>query len=328
MTPQSIGIVAVGAYAPPGIVTNADLEKIVDTSDEWIRTRTGISRRHVAVPGTATSELALPAARLALERAGLAPEELDVIVVATCTPDMPLPSTACFVQYGLGATHAAAFDISAACTGFIYALNIITPALKVGLFRNALVIGADTLTPFTDFSDRSTCVLFGDGAGAAVLRAVPEGHGILSSYMRADGSGSEMLTIPGGGSRYPASAETIAAHQHYIHMAGNEVFKFAVRAVEDAIATALERAGLTTADVNVVIPHQANIRIIEAVQKRVNIPEERWVINIQEYSNTSAATIPIALNEAFEQERIHDGDIVLLVGFGGGLTWGATVMRW
>jgi 3-oxoacyl-[acyl-carrier-protein] synthase-3 len=328
MTPQPVGIVAVGAYAPPKVLTNFDLEKFVDTSDEWIRTRTGIVRRHVVTPGTSTSDLAVPAARQALERAGITPEELDVIVVATCTPDMLLPSTACFLQHGLGAVNAAAFDVAAACTGFIYATNIIMPALQAGMFRNALVIGADTLTPMVDFTDRSTCVLFGDGAGAAVLRAVPEGRGILSTYLRADGSGAEMLTIPGGGSRNPASPDTLDRHMHYIHMSGNEVFKFAVRAVDDAISTSLERAGLTYADVDLIIPHQANIRIIEAVQRRVNIPEDRWIINIQEYSNTSAGTIPIALNEAYEQGRLHEGDVVVLVGFGGGLTWGATVLRW
>ena len=325
---RTCSISGVGSYVPAKVLTNAELARMIETTDEWITTRTGIKERRIAAKNEFTSDLATQAALCAMRRAGVTADQVDLIIVATATPDMPFPSTACLVQRKIGAHRAAAFDLEAACSGFIYGLEIGQQFIMSRTYDTVLVIGAEKLSSIVDWKDRNTCVLFGDGAGAAVLRAVPEGHGILSSYMRADGSGSEMLTIPGGGSRYPASAETIAAHQHYIHMAGNEVFKFAVRAVEDAIATALERAGLTTADVNVVIPHQANIRIIEAVQKRVNIPEERWVINIQEYSNTSAATIPIALNEAFEQERIHDGDIVLLVGFGGGLTWGATVMRW
>ncbi|MHB9025412.1 MAG: beta-ketoacyl-ACP synthase III [Armatimonadota bacterium] len=324
----SIGIASVGAYAPPDVLTNFDLEKIVDTSDEWIRTRSGISTRHISGADCATSDLALPAARLALERAGLAARDLDLIIVATITPDVPLPSTACIMQHRLGAEHAAAFDLSAACTGFIYALTVATAQLQAGQFRNALVIGAESLSKVTDYTDRGTCVLLGDGAGAAVLKPVPAGRGFLSSYLRADGGGMDFLVIPAGGSRCPASIETVNNRMHYIRMSGSEVFKFAVRVMEEAVVTALERAGLTTADVALVVPHQANIRIIEAATKRLGIPIDRWANNIAEYGNTSSASIPLALNECYEAGRLKEGDVVVLVGFGGGLTWGATVLRW
>jgi len=327
-TVQPVGITAIGACAPPGILTNFDLEKIVDTSDEWIRSRSGICRRHIADADTASSDLAFLASQQALERAGLTPSEVDLIVVATCTPDMPLPSTACLLQHRLGADNAAAFDLQAACTGFIYAVNMAAPAIATGQFRNALVVGVDILSRITDYTDRGTCVLLGDGCGAVVLRPVPEGRGILSSYLRADGGGADLLYITAGGTRTPASEETIRAGQHFLRMNGSEVFKFAVRAVEDAILTSLDRAGLTTADVDVIIPHQANIRIIEAAQKRLDIPSDRWVINIQDYGNTSAGSIPLAMNEAYEQGRIHEGDVIVMVGFGGGLTWGAMTMRW
>lgn len=325
---QPVGIVAIGGYAPPGVMTNFDLEKIVDTSDEWIRSRSGISVRHITDANTSTSDIAFPAAQLALERAQMSAEELDLIVMATVTGDQPLPSTSCFIQHRLGAVNAAVFDLMAACTGFVYALSTAAALVGVGQYRNALVIGADSLSKVTDYTDRSTCILLGDGAGAAVLRPVPEGHGFLSFYLRADGSGTDLLCIPSGGSRRPTSPETAVAREHYIRMSGNEVFKFAVRVIEEAVVTALERAGLTTADVDVMIPHQANIRIIESAIKRLGIPAEKWVINIREYGNTSAGSIPLAFNEAYEQGRLHKGDIVVIVGFGGGLTWGASVMRW
>ncbi len=323
-----IGITAVGAYAPSSMLTNFDLEKIVDTSDEWIRTRSGISTRHIADANTATSDIAVEAAKQALERAHLAADEIELIVMATCTPDYPLPSTACVVQHRLGATRAAAFDLSAACTGFVYSLNTAHALVASGQFSNALVIGADTLSKVTDYTDRSTCVLLGDGAGAAVLQHVPEGRGFLSFHLGADGSGSELLMIPAGGSRRPSTAETIQNRQHFIRMSGNEVFKFAVRVMEEAVITALDRAGLTTDDVKLIVPHQANIRIIDAAIKRLSIPLDRWVINIGHYGNTSAATIPLAMNEAYEAGRVHEGDAVVFVGFGGGLTWGASVLRW
>jgi len=327
-TNHTIGITAIGAYAPPAVLTNFDLEKIVDTSDEWIRTRSGISTRHIADAQTATSDLAAEAGKVALQRAGLAPEDVDLVIVATVTPDYMIPATSCVVQHKLGASNAAVFDVVAACTGFIYALNVGYSMLASGGYRNALVIGADTLSKVTDYTDRGTCVLLGDGAGAVVLQAVPEGRGFCSFYLRADGSGVDQLTIPAGGSRRPTSEETVRERAHFIRMNGSEIFKFAVRVMEEAVTTALDRAGLTTADVKLIVPHQANIRIIEAATKRLSIPPDRWGINIGEYGNTSAASIPIALNESAERGRLQEGDVVVLVGFGGGLTWGATVVRW
>jgi len=323
-----VGIASVGAFAPPDLMSNFDLEKIVDTSDEWIRTRSGISTRHIANAGTATSDIALPAARLAMERAEITPRELDLIVVATVTPDQPLPSTSCFLQYKLDAMNAVAFDVMAACTGFVYALNVASAMVSSRQYRNALVIGADTLSKVTDYTDRSTCVLLGDGAGAVVLKPTEEGHGFLSFYLRADGGGADVLYIPSGGSLRPTSADTVAAREHYIRMNGNEVFKFAVRVIEEAILAALERAGLTIADIDLIVPHQANIRIIESASKRLGIPSEKWVNNIRDFGNTSAASIPMAMNEAYQAGSIHKGDVIVIVGFGGGLTWGASVMRW
>jgi len=327
-TLQSVGIAAIGAYAPPAVLTNFDLEKIVDTSDEWIRTRSGISTRHIADPDTATSDLGVQAARVALERAALTPDEVDLLIVATVTPDYLIPATSCVVQHKLGAMNAAVFDVVAACTGFIYALNVGYAMLASRGYRNTLVIGADALSRVTDYTDRGTCVLLGDGAGAVVLKPVPEGRGFLSFYLRADGSGVELLNIPSGGSRRPTTEETVRAREHFIRMNGSEIFKFAVRVTEEAVVTVLERAGLTTDDVNLIVPHQANIRIIDAAAKRLNIPPERWGINIAEYGNTSAASIPMALNEVYEQGRLKEGDVVVIVGFGGGLTWGASVLRW
>lgn len=327
-TMQQVGIAAIGAYAPPGIMTNFDLERIVDTSDEWIRSRSGISTRHIADEHTATSDIAFEAAQLALERAELAPADLDLIVVATITPDMPLPSVSCLLQHRLGATNAAAFDLAAACTGFIYGLSVASAPIALGRYRNALVIGADLLSRVTDFTDRGTCVLLGDGAGAAVLKPMPADRGFASFYLRADGSGAEFLKILGGGTRHPASLETIDQRMHFLRMSGNDVYRFAVRVLEEAVVTALGQAGLTTDDVDLIVPHQANIRIIEGATKRLGIPEERWMVNLQRYGNTSAGSIPLALNEAYETGRLHEGDIVVMVGFGGGLTWGATVLRW
>jgi 3-oxoacyl-[acyl-carrier-protein] synthase III len=325
---RSVGILSLGAYVPPRVLTNFDLEQIVETSDEWIRTRSGISERHIAAPEMATTDLALPAAQQALARAGLTAEELDLIIVCTITPDYIEPSAACVLQAKLGATKAAAFDLNAACTGFIYGLTVATSLIRTGQFHNALVVGAEVLSKITDYTDRGTCVLLGDGAGAAVLGAVPEGRGFLSSYLRADGTGAELLFVAAGGSKLPASEETVRDRKHFIYMNGSEVFKFAVRAMEEALNTALEQAGLTTAELKLVVPHQANIRIIEAASRRLSIPDECWVVNLQKYGNTSAASIPMALNEAWEAGRLHEGDVVALVGFGGGLTWGCTIFRW
>ena len=325
---SSIGIASIGAYAPPNVLTNFDMEKLVDTSDEWIRTRSGIEKRHIAAPSMACSDLAYNAALPALERAGMTGEDLDLIIVATVTADTPLPSAACYLQNLLGANHAAVFDISAACTGFLYALNVGAAMVATGQYRNALVIGAEILSRFTDYTDRRLCVLLGDGAGAMVLKPVPEGRGFRSFYLRADGSNTQLLCTPAGGSRLPASIETVQNRQHYITMNGAEVFKFAVRVIEEAVTTALERAGMTTADVKYIVPHQANIRIIEAAMKRLDIPTERWVVNIANYGNTSSASIPLALNEVYERHGLEEGDVVVMVGFGGGLTWGASVVRW
>jgi len=327
-TTQPIGIAAIGAYAPPSLLTNFDLEKLVDTSDEWIRTRSGISTRHIADADTATSDLAVQAGRQALERAHLTPEEVDLLIVATVTPDYPIPATSCVVQQKLGASKAAVFDVVAACTGFIYALNVGYAMIASSGYRNALVIGADALSRVTDYTDRGTCVLLGDGAGAVVLQPVPADRGFRSFYLRADGSGVDLLKIPSGGSCRPTTEETASAREHYIRMNGSELFKFAVRVMEEAVVTALDRAGLTTADVDLIVPHQANLRIIDAAAKRLDIPYERWGINIAEFGNTSAASIPLALNEVYEKGRVKEGDVVVLVGFGGGLTWGASVLQW
>jgi len=309
-------------------LTNAELEQIVDTSDEWIRSRSGIRTRHIAGPEMALSDLAVPAAQTALERAGLAPEDVDLVVMATVTGDAPVPSTASVVQHRLGASHAAAFDLAAACSGFVYALSVAAPLVGVGQYRNAVVIGGDLLSRITDYTDRTTCVLFGDAAAAVVLQPVPEPRGILASYLRSDGEGAPLLTVPAGGSRKPATQDTVQGREHFLRMQGSEVFKFAVRAVEDAVMTALGQAGLTKADISLIIPHQANLRIIEAAAKRLDISLERWAVNIQEYGCTSAASIPLAMTEAHQAGRIKEGDIVMMVAFGGGLTWAATVLRW
>ena len=327
-TIRSVGIASVAYAVPPRVLTNFDLERMVATSDEWIRTRTGIVERHVAEPDVATSDLALEAAREALERAAMRPEELDLIIVATVTPDMQFPATACIVQDKLGAARAGAFDLEAGCTGFIYGVSLASQAIATGTCGNALVIGAETLTRVVDWSDRRTCVIPGDGAGAAVLKPVADGRGLLSFVLRADGSGGDFLKVPAGGSRLPTTAETVKQGLHYAYMDGNEIFRFAVRVVEEVTAECLERAGLTLADVDLIIPHQANMRIIEACSKRMGMPEDRWVCNVDRYGNTSAASIPIALAESVQAGRLKEGQLVVLVGFGAGLTYGAAAIRW
>ena len=327
-TTRPVGITGIAYWVPPRVLTNHDLERMVDTSDEWIRTRTGIVERHVADVETATSDLALAAGRIALDRAGVGPDDLDLIIVATVTPDMQFPATACIVQDRLGASRAGAFDIEAGCSGFVYGISLASQVITTGMCNCALVVGAEVLTRVVDWTDRATCIIPGDGAGAAVLQPVDDGRGLLSFVLRADGSGGDYLKLPAGGSRIPTTAETVKQGLHYAVMDGNEIFRFAVQAVEQVATDCLQRAGLTFADVDLVIPHQANIRIIDACSKRMGIPEDRWVCNIDRYGNTSAASIPIALAESVESGRLTEGQLVLLVGFGAGLTYAAAAIRW
>ncbi|MFM9277362.1 beta-ketoacyl-ACP synthase III [Paenibacillus jiagnxiensis] len=325
---KPVGIIGTGKYVPEKILTNSDLEKMVETSDEWIVSRTGIRERHIAAPEQATSDLAYEAAVKALASAGMSAEELDLIIIATITPDMTFPSTACILQDKLGAKGAAAFDLSAACSGFVYGLATATSFIQAGMYKNALVIGADCLSRITDYTDRNTCVLFGDGAGAVVLGEVPEGRGFKSFDLGAEGAGGPLLKMEAGGSRLPASAQTLENKLHYIYMNGREVFKFAVRVMGTATDVVLEKAGLDKGEIDVFVPHQANIRIIQSAMQRLDLPEEKVVINVDKYANTSAASIPLALVEAAEEGRMKEGDRVLMVGFGGGLTWGASVLVW
>ncbi|MBW7458522.1 beta-ketoacyl-ACP synthase III [Paenibacillus sepulcri] len=328
MLQSSVGIIGTGKYVPERILTNHELEQMVDTNDEWIVSRTGIRERRIAAPEQATSDLAFHASTAALKAAGITAEELDLIIVATITPDMFFPSTACLLQEKLGAKRAAAFDLSAACSGFIYGLATATSMISTGMYRHVLVVGAECLSRITDYTDRNTCILFGDGAGAVVVGAVPEGRGFKSFELGADGGGGDLLKISGGGSRNPSTAQTIADKQHFIYMAGSEVFKFAVRIMGNAAEEALRKAGMDKGDIDLLIPHQANIRIIQSALNRLSLPEEKSMINLHNYGNVSAASIPIALAEAVEQDRVHDGDRLVMVGFGGGLTWGASVLVW
>jgi 3-oxoacyl-[acyl-carrier-protein] synthase III len=329
MTPKTYAAIAgVGHYAPEKILTNADLEKMVDTSDEWIRTRTGICERRIAAPGELTSEMGTTAARRALEQAGVAPEAVEAIYVATCTPDMIFPSTACLVQAALGAKGAYGFDISSACAGFLMALDTAATAIEAGRVKNALVIGSEKLSTVTDWTSRDTCVLFGDGAGAVLLQA-SDRPGLRSSLLGVDGTLADFLSIPAGGCKMPASAETIEAHKHCIHMAGRETFKIAVNTMLGAAQEAISRAGLQVSDIDCMVPHQANWRIVDAVAKRLGEGVmERVFLNLDRYGNTSAASIPIALSEALAAGKIKSGDNVLMVAFGGGLSWGGAVVEW
>ncbi|MCA0753998.1 ketoacyl-ACP synthase III [Paenibacillus sp. N4] len=328
MSLHPVGIIGTGKYVPERILTNQELEQMVETNNEWIVTRTGIRERRMAAAEEATSDLALHASRQAIQAAGLTAEDIDLIIVATITPDMFFPSTACLLQDKLGATKAAAFDLSAACSGFIYGLATASSMIASGLYKHILVVGAETLSRITDYTDRNTCILFGDGAGAVVLGQVEEGRGFRSFELGADGSGGELLKVHGGGSRVPASAESIEGKQHYIHMAGNDVFKFAVRIMGSAAEDALLKAGLAKGDVDLLVPHQANIRIIQSALNRLNLSEDKAMINLDKYGNMSAASIPVALAEAAEEGRLKEGDCLVLVGFGGGLTWGASVLIW
>jgi 3-oxoacyl-[acyl-carrier-protein] synthase-3 len=320
-------IIGSGRYCPQKILSNFDLEKIVDTSDEWIQTRTGIRERRIAGEQQASSDLALLASQAALEEAGVSPQDLDGIIVGTVTPDVQFPATACFLQDQLGAKNAAAFDLSAACSGFIYGISTAHGLIVSGQMKRILVVGVEVLSKFLDWRDRATCVLFGDGAGAAVLEACDPDEGIMASYMRSDGSLADLLWIPAGGSRRPVSEATYESGDQYIKMKGDGVFKYAVRAMVDAANVVLTQTGLTLEDVTHFIPHQANIRIIDAVTSRLRIPQEKVVINLDRFGNTSSATIPIAFDEVRKSGKIKDGDIVLFVAFGGGLTWGSVLFK-
>ena len=322
------GIAGIGTYTPEEILTNQNLEKLVDTSDQWITSKTGIKQRHVASQEQATSDLAFLAAEKALKDARIQPEEVNLIIVATATPDMMFPATACIVQEKLGALNAAAFDLEAGCTGFIYAITVGAQFIETGLYKTVLVIGAETLSRILNWEDRTTCVLFGDGAGAVVLRPVTADKGIIACHLGADGSGSLTLTMPAGGSRLPATSETADKNLHTVHMNGHEVYRFATRIVVEAAKKVLEKASLGISDIDLLIPHQANIRIIESASKKLGLPMEKIMVNIDRFGNTSSASIPLALAEAIKQGRIKAGDNIVLVGFGSGLTFGAVAMKW
>jgi 3-oxoacyl-[acyl-carrier-protein] synthase-3 len=322
------GIAGWGTYVPERVLYNSQLEEMVDTSDEWIRSRSGIRERRIARPDQATSDLAVVAGERALENAGITPEEVDLIIVATNTPDMFFPATACLVQERLGAKNAGAFDLAAGCTGFIYALATGSQFIATGSYRTILVIGAENLSKITNWKDRNTCVLFGDGAGAVVLRPALADRCILSFKLRADGAGALQLCLPAGGSRQPATRETLEQNKHYIHMNGREIFKFAVRVMGEVAEEVLAQAGLSKSELDFFIPHQANIRIIKAAAKRLELPMEKVLVNVDRYGNTSTASIPLALEEALQGGRIKKGDHVVMVGFGTGLTWGAVAVKW
>lgn len=325
---RTVSIIGTGSYVPEKVLTNAELEKMVETSDEWIRTRTGIQERRIAACDEHTSDLAAKAAQAALENAGISADEIDLILVATVTPDMFFPSTACFVQQKIGAKKAACFDVSAACSGFLYALEIAQQFITSHTYNTVLVIGAEKLSSIVDWKDRNTCVLFGDGAGAAILRHRGGSHGVITTHMGSDGSFSDILYIPGGGCRYPITSENVDQRLNAIKMNGKETYKQAVTAMMNAANTALEQAGLTSDDLACIIPHQANMRIIEAIADRMKVPMERFMVNLDRFGNTSAAAVAIALDEANRTGRMKEGDYILLVVFGGGLTWASSVIQW
>lgn len=323
-----VEIVSTGRWLPEKVLTNADLEKMVETSDEWIRQRTGISERRIASRAETCAYMGAEASKIAMCRANVQAGEIDLIVLATATPDRLLPSTACDLQALLGATNAAAFDVSAACSGFLYALSVAEGHIAAGRGEIALVVSSEKMTSIVDWTDRSTCVLFGDGAAAVIVRKAQNGRGVLSNYMRSDGTLAELLWRPGGGSSIPFDVAVLDEKSHLVKMAGSEVFKAAVRSMADAADQALVRAGLTSDDIDLLIPHQANIRIIEATAKYAGIPMDKVFVNVDRYGNMSSATVPIALDEAIEQGRIKPGSNVLMVAFGAGFTWGSAVVRW
>jgi len=322
-------ITGVAGYVPPRVVTNFDMEKLVDTEDEWIRTRTGIRERHFADPGMASSHLGTEAARKLLAAKGVRPEEIEMIVLATVTPDMLFPATACLIQDRLGATKAWGFDVSAACSGFVYALTVGAQFVGAGTHKKVVVIGSDIMSSIIDFKDRATCVLFGDGAGAVLVEpATSDSEGIIDFANDIDGSGGCDLYMPGGGALHPAMQETVEKRMHYVHQAGAQVFKYAVRRMSELAVKLLERNGLTSRDLALVVPHQANLRIIRAMQERLGVDDSKVLVNIDRFGNTTAATIPLGLVDAVEQKRLRKGDLVLLIAVGAGYTTGAILMRW
>lgn len=328
MNERYVGILGIGSYVPETIVTNFDLEQKMETSDEWIVERTGIRERRIVAKGETTSDLATKAAERALADAGISAAEIDLIIVGTVTPDMMFPSVACLVQKNLKAVNAAAFDLTAVCSGFIYGLVTGSSFIKSGTYKKVLVIGAETLSTIVDWSDRNTAILFGDGAGAVVLGETSPGYGILGVDLGAEGAGGDLLKVPAGGSRMPTTLETITQGFHFIHMDGNEVFKFAIKVMGETVKKALADANLSAKDITCLVPHQANMRIIQSAAKRLGLPLDKVVINVDKYGNTSAASIPIALDEGVKSGRIKQGDIIALAGFGGGLTWGAGIIKW
>lgn len=325
---KAVGFLGIGSYVPEKVLTNFDLEKIVETNNEWIIERTGIKERRIAADDQATSDLAFIAATRALKDANVNPEDLDLIIVATESPDTKFPSTACLIQDRIGAKNAAAFDLGAGCSGFVYGAAVASQMITTGLYKKVLVIGAETLSRILNWEDRNTCVLFGDGAGAAVLGEVEEGFGILGIDLGADGSGGDYLSLPASGSRKPATIETINNKEHSIHMNGQEVFKFAIKIMPKTTLTVLKKANLDKDDVDIIIPHQANVRIIESAAKRLKINKEKIYVNVQKYGNTSAASIPLAMSEAKDEGKLVKGQNVVLVGFGAGLTWASMIVKW
>jgi 3-oxoacyl-[acyl-carrier-protein] synthase-3 len=325
---RTCSITGIGSYLPARILTNADLEKMVDTTDEWITSRTGIKQRRIAAEGEFTSDLGAAAALRAMKMAGVTADQIDLIIVATITPDMPFPSTACLVQRKIKAKRAAAFDLEAACAGFIYALEIGQQFIMSQTYDTVLVIGAEKLSTITDWKDRNTCVLFGDGAGAAILQNRPDSHGLLTAVMGANGENADLLYMPGGGSRCPATVESVNSRQHYLHMNGKETFKNAVQAMQTAAEEALRRCEIEISQIKCIIPHQANRRIIDAVGERVKARPDQLFVNLDKYGNTSAASVAIALDEAVHSGCVNRGDLILLMVFGAGLTWGAAVIEW
>jgi 3-oxoacyl-[acyl-carrier-protein] synthase-3 len=321
-------IVSTGLYVPDKILFNHELEKIVDTSDDWIIERTGIKERRIAAPEQAASDLALEASRAALSDAGVKPRNIDLIIVATVTPDMPFPSTACILQEKLGAKNAAAFDINAVCSGFVYGLSVADAYIRSGLARRILLVGTEVMSKFTDWEDRTTCVLFGDGAGAVLIEPTEEERGILSTDIHSDGKLQNLIVLPGGGSVEPPSEKTIEKKRHFIKMKGNETFKVAVKTLEKLVVDTLKKNKLKTSQLSLLIPHQANIRIINATAKRLGLPMERVFTNLEKYGNTSAASVPMALDEAVRTRLVRKGDYIMLEAFGGGLTWASALIKW